>query len=287
MGVLVIAGTTASGKSSLAVRLAEEHGAVIVSADAMTVYRGLDVGTAKPSLTERNRVKHFGIDLRDIDEEFDVDAFVRMVDSTISNHPNVIVVGGTTFWLSALLRPLAELPAGSPELREQLASQDDPHDALTKIDPETAARLHPNDRVRIVRALEVHVLTGKTQTQLHAEGSNRAPLDAEVVFLDSTDWVSRINERTAAMVGEGYVEEVERVLNEGWSIGCKPLRSFAYRHLVEHCQGDLSLDEAIRRTARDTRHYSKKQRTWARNLDWKPSDLAMIDEATKAAFKEA
>jgi tRNA dimethylallyltransferase len=284
MGVLVIAGTTASGKSSLAMRLAMEHNAVIVSADAMTVYRGLDIGTAKPSVAERQQVQHFGIDVRDINEEFDVDGFIATVDTTIESHEHVIIVGGTTFWLSALLRPMASLPRSSPELRAELASQDNPHAALVEIDPETAARLHPNDQVRVIRALEVFALTGMTQTELHATGPSRAPLEASTIFLSRDDWVERINQRTQAMVGEGYVDEVRGIIEAGWSPSEKPLRSFAYRHMVEHCHGDLLLDEAIRRTARDTRHYAKKQRTWARNLKWTPSGPSDIDMAVKKAF---
>ncbi len=284
MGVLLIAGTTASGKSRLAIELAIRHEAVIISADAMTVYRGLDIGTAKPSLADRAGIDHFGIDVRNIDEEFDVDCFVGLVDSTIEQHEHVIVVGGTTFWLSALLKPLAALPAGSPELRAALGNDADPHSRLAEIDPDTAARLHPNDRVRVIRALEVYEITGKTQTELHAEGPRREPLNARTVFLDRADWVEAINERTMKMVEEGYVQEVEGILNAGWSPEEKPLRSFAYRHLVEHCQGDLQLDEAIRRTARDTRHYAKKQRTWARNLGWEVSHPNDIDSAVKQAF---
>jgi tRNA dimethylallyltransferase len=285
MGVLVISGTTASGKSSLALQLALEFDAVIVSADAMTVYRGLDIGTAKPTHEEREMVEHFGIDIRDIDQDFDVDAFTQTVDSAIEEHDRVIIVGGTTFWLSALLRPLADLPAGSLELRKKLGEQEDPHRALAEIDPATAARLHPNDRVRIVRALEVFELTGKTQTELHEAGPRRAPLESACVFLDREDWVERIDARTQEMVSAGYVEEVQGILNAGWSPQAKPLRSFAYRHMVEHCQGDLAIEEAVRRTARDTRHYAKKQRTWARNLGWTASSDHDVERALKTAFK--
>ena len=267
MAVLLLGGTTASGKSALAVELAVEHGAAIVSADAMTIYRGLSVGTAKPTIAERKGVPHFGIDIRDPDEAFDVAEFVDMVGEVVAAHPHTIVVGGTTFWLSALVRPLADLPPASVEVRERLAQLADPHDALARIDPEAARRLHPNDRVRIVRALEVHAITGRTQTAIHRDGARGPALNAAVAWMDRDDVYDRINARTSAMVESGYIEEVREALRRGYG-NSKPLKSFAYRHIAEHVSGGLPREEAIRRTARDTRHYAKKQRTWARNLGW-------------------
>ncbi len=285
MAVLVIAGTTASGKSSLSMQIAQDYDAVIVSADAMTVYRGLDIGTAKPSRQDRKAVPHFGIDERNIDEDFDVSCFVEMVDKAIEENPHVIIAGGTTFWLSALVRPLADLPPANPEVRDALGQLDDPHRVLSEIDPETAGRLHPNDRVRVIRALEVYEVTGRTQTQLHADGPKRAPLGAHVIFMDRDDNHERIDARLNEMLDAGYVKEVQAILSAGWKPEAKPLKSFAYRHMVEHCVGDLALEEAIRRTARDTRHYAKKQRTWARNLGWTAMGLEDALNAARSAFE--
>ena len=285
MSVLLIAGTTASGKSSLALQIAQEFRAVIVSADAMTVYRGLDIGTAKPTQAERESVPHFGIDERNIDEDFDVSCFVDMVDKTIEEQERVIIAGGTTFWLSALLRPLAELPPANPDVRNALNQLDDPHRVLSEVDPATASRLHPNDRVRVIRALEVFEVTGRTQTQLHADGPKRPPISAEVVFLDRPDSHERIENRLGQMLESGYVGEVQGILAAGWQASAKPLKSFAYRHMVEHCVEGLPLDEAIRRTARDTRHYAKKQRTWARNLGWEAMGADDALNVARKAFK--
>jgi tRNA dimethylallyltransferase len=261
MGTLVIGGTTASGKSSLAIELAQLYKAVIISADAMTVYRGLDVGTAKPSAKELESVPHLGIDIRNIDQECDVSSFCSLVDEAKKEHENLIIVGGTTFWLSALVRPLANLPASVPSIRNQLAELEDPHTALLEVDPDAAARLHPNDRVRIVRALEVHTLSGKTQTQLHAEGAEYQPIDAEIAWLDHSDLAERIHLRVLEMVKDGYVKEVSTVLGAGWSPNSKPLRSFSYKHMFDHLNGDVDIEEALRRTERDTRYFAKKQRT--------------------------
>ena len=284
MPVLLLGGTTASGKSSLAVELAKEHDAVIVSADAMTIYRGLSVGTAKPDAKELAAVRHFGIDIREPQEDFDVSHFVDLVRETVATHARVIVAGGTTFWLSALVRPLAALPPSDPTVRAELESVGNVHALLESVDREAAERIHPNDRVRIIRALEVHALTGKTQTELHRLGPRMGPLDATVVWLDREDIYERINLRTSRMFAEGYIDEVEALLSAGVPATVKPLRSFAYRHVVEHIVDGLSLEEAERRTARDTRHYAKKQRTWARNLNWTSTSEDSIKSISKHLF---
>ena len=284
MGVLLLGGTTASGKSDLAVRLALRHGAVIVSADAMTVYRSLSVGTAKPTIAERKGVPHFGIDILEPDQIFDVSEFVVLVDEVIEKHSNVIIVGGTTFWLSSLVRPLANLPPSDPKVRADLETLADPHKMLAGIDPCAAERLHPNDRVRIVRALEVHALTGRTQTELHRDGPRRRPIDAAIAWMDRPDVYERINQRVETMAKSGYLEETRAVLERGFSTRIRPLRSFAYCSIVQHLGGEIELQEALRRTARDTRHYAKKQRTWARNLGWIDSTEEEINELCNDFF---
>ena len=188
----------------------------------------------------------------------------------------MMVVGGTPFYLQALVRPLAELPPPDPVVRARLDALDDPHARLAEVDPEAAARLHPNDRVRVVRALEVHALTGRSQSALHAEGPGRAAVEAVVAWLDGDDVNERIEARLGDMVARGYVEETRGILEAGWSPELKPLRSFSYRHLVEHLRGELDLDEALRRTSRDTRRFSRKQRTWARGLGWEARSVEEV-----------
>lgn len=282
--VLLLGGVTAAGKSALAQELAETWGAALVSADAMTVYRGLDVGTAKPSLEERARVPTYGIDVCDLDEAFDVAAFLATVAEARAAHERVIVVGGTPFYLQALVRPMADLPPPDPAVRAELEALEDPHGRLAAVDPEAAARLHPNDRVRIVRALEVHALTGRTQTELHAEGPAEPPVPARIAWLDREDLAERIGRRLEEMVARGYVAETRGILAAGWSRELKPLRSFSYRHLVAHVLDGLDLDEALRRTARDTRRFSRKQRTWARGLGWSETSPEAVRRLAETLF---
>lgn len=284
MAVLLLAGTTASGKSSLAIELAAQHGAVVLSADAMTIYRRLSVGTAKPTEAEMQGVPHYGIDIRDPEEPFDVSNFVDLANHVVEHNPRVIIAGGTTFWLSALVRPLAALPPSQPEVRARFEALEDPHGQLTRVDPEAAARLHPNDRIRVVRALEVHALSGLSQTDLHRKGPRHKALECETVWMDRDDVYERINGRVEQMLSGAYLSEIKELLDEGLSHEIKPFRSFAYRHMIEHLQGTLELAEAARRTARDTRHYAKKQRTWARNLGWSASEVEAIKLKAKLLF---
>ena len=184
--VMILGGPTAAGKSGLALTLAERFDAVIVSADAMTVYRGLDIGTAKPTPEERSRHPHACIDVRSLHEHFDVTDFLSAVHHAQSTAERVIVVGGTPFYLQALVRPMAKLPPADQNIRRELETVQNLHAALAEIDPLTAKRLHANDHVRIIRALEVHAITGRTMTELHAAGPQRAPVDATIVWLDRT-----------------------------------------------------------------------------------------------------
>jgi len=285
MSVLLLGGPTAAGKSDLAVELALEHGAAVVSADAMTVYRGLDVGTAKPPADVLERVPHACVDVRDLHESFDVTDFVAAVDAAVERHGRVVVVGGTPFYLQALVRPLADLPPGDQTVRARFEALEDPHVLLTEVDPPSARRLHPNDRVRVVRALEVHALSGKTLTELHEAGPRRPPLAAAVAWLDRSDLRDRIDLRLQHMREQGYVEETGWALQQEGGRDARALRSFAYRHLVHHVDGQLGLDEAIRLTARDTWRFARKQRTWARGLGWSPVSLDVARQRAAEALK--
>jgi len=274
--VFILSGPTAAGKTALALSLADEFDAHIVSADAMTVYRGLDVGTAKPSPAMRQRHPHSCVDIRELSEEFSVADFCASFDAACRAHSRVLVVGGTPFYLSALLRPLADLPPANPEVRAAIEARGDLHATLSQIDPASAARLHPNDTVRLVRALEVHAITGQSLTALHAAGTARAPLEAPVAWMDRTDLRERIGARLTQMFENGYVEEVRNLVALGADLQARPLRSFAYRHLIDLVQGIIDRDEAMRRTERDTWRFARKQRAWARSMGWTPQTL---DEA--------
>ena len=280
--VLVLAGPTAAGKTAAAIEVARRFGAVVLSADAMQVYRGMDVGTGKASAEERAEVPHYGLDLVDPDESFDAAAFVALADRVRTDHDRVVVAGGTSLYLQALIRGLVATPPVDPALRAELEALPDLHRALSEVDPALAARLHPNDRVRLVRGLEVFRATGQRLSELqdrHAREPDRVP--AVGVWLDRDDLDERIDRRVGAMLAGGYVDEVRRLLDRGYARTLKPMQSLGYRHLCDHVLDGLALDEARRRTIRDTRRFARKQRTWMRTLGFPRRDdvLAAASEA--------
>jgi len=285
--VLVIGGPTAAGKTAVALQIARQWPDVaLVSADAMQVYRGMDIGTAKPDLATRQAFPHACMDVRDPDQDFNVADFLAAVQEVRRAHRHVLVVGGTPFWLAALVRPMADLPASDPAVRARLEALPDPHAALSQVDPVAAARLHPNDRVRVIRALEIHALSGRSQTDLWAEGPVEPPIPCQMLWLDRDGLRARIGLRLEGMMQAGYLEELKGLLAAGYSAANKPMRSLGYRHLSEHLSGQFSLDEALRRTERDTWRLARKQRTWARGMGWEATDSAGVMASVRRIFGE-
>ncbi|MEN0064494.1 MAG: tRNA (adenosine(37)-N6)-dimethylallyltransferase MiaA [Myxococcota bacterium] len=283
-GVLVLAGPTSAGKTAVALAVAERFGAVVLSADAMQVYRRLDIGTGKATSAERARVPHEGLDLVEPDEPFSAGDFVTLGDRVIGAHARVIVAGGTSLYLRSLLRGLVRTPPVDPELRAELEARDDLHAALQSIDPPLAKRLHPADRVRLIRGIEVFRLSGRRLSDLHAEHACAPDRIAHrALWLDRDDLYERIDARVIGMVEAGWVAEVQAVLDAGFAPTLKPLQSLGYRHLCAHLLEGLPLDETIRRTQRDTRHFSRKQRTWMRGLGYP----RLVDDPLDTALKWA
>jgi tRNA dimethylallyltransferase len=274
--LLVIVGPTASGKTEVALRLAEQFGAEIVSADSVQVYRGLDIGSAKPTPAERARVPHHLIDVADPDEQFDAAAFRRLAAAAIEDiagrGKRAVVAGGTGLYIRALLGGLAPSPPRDPERRRRLMleAKREGREALWSrleaLDPETAARIHPRDLVRVVRALEVIESSGRTLSALlaeHAFGERRYPYTKIGLRVARGELYRRIDARVAAMLSGGWLTEV-RALLERYGPEAAALQSLGYRQLVAHLRGDLSLEEAQGLIARETRRYAKRQLVWFR-----------------------
>ncbi|MCB9683763.1 MAG: tRNA (adenosine(37)-N6)-dimethylallyltransferase MiaA [Alphaproteobacteria bacterium] len=284
--MLILAGPTAAGKTATAVEVARRFDAVIVSADAMQVYRGMDVGTAKVTPEEQAGVPHFGIDVVDPRDPFDAAAFVALAEAVLATHPRVVVAGGTSLYLRSLVRGLVPTPPVDPALREELEAIEDLHGELRRVDPELAERLHPNDRVRLVRGLEVFRQTGERMSELQRAHAAAPDRHAHVgLWLDRPDLFERIDRRVESMMAAGYLDEVRRLLDDGVGRDLKPMQSLGYRHLCDHLLDGLPLDEAVRRTARDTRHFARKQRTWMRQLGYPRVEPPHLDEALRAAAR--
>ena len=268
MGVLIIAGPTSVGKSSLALKVAETYDAVILSADAMTVYKGLDIGTAKPSNEEQQRVPHYGIDLCKIDEEFSVIDFIELYEKVVQEHERVILVGGTHFYINTLIAPIPDIPLGQPEIRARLEKEDNLYQKLQTVDPIFAKNVHPNNKRKIIRALEVFEVSGIPLSVHHKKEPARKPIQATCMWLERDDIRERIAMRIQQMVAHGYWEECERIIDEGWSLHEKPLISFSYRYMLSCLQENGEKEEALEKTRLGTWKLVRKQRTWGKHLGW-------------------
>jgi tRNA dimethylallyltransferase len=266
-----IVGPTGAGKSALALALAERHDAWIVSADSRQIYRGFDIGTAKPSVAERARAPHEGIDIADPTERWSAARWAKDAEQWIARATSagqaVVVVGGTGLWMQALVRPLADEPPMDPErraaVREELAVLDTAalRARVEQLDP---ARAHLG-RTQLLRAAELALVTGRRLSDLHAEHGTRPPRPARWLVVDpgpSLD--ARLDARRAEMVIAGWVHEVEELAQ--WIPGdAAAWNASGYREIREVVRGERTLDAALDGVRLRTRQYAKRQRTWFRN----------------------
>jgi tRNA dimethylallyltransferase len=275
--LIAVVGPTASGKSAVGMALAREHAGEIVSCDSLQVYRGFDVGAAKPSLEDRREIAHHLIDVVEPEERFSAAEYARLARAAITAiHGRgrlPLVVGGTGLYLRALLQGLFEGPARDDALRARLAELVERfgigrlHRLLSHIDRDAAARIHPHDPVRIVRALEVFFLTGRPISSHHkAAAAEAVSYDALVIGLAPSRSALRIavERRARGMWEGGLLEEVRRLLGRPLGGALLPLGAIGYRQAVQVVRGTLSQEEAHTDLVRETMRYAKRQMTWFR-----------------------
>ena len=272
--LLVLSGPTASGKTALALSLGAALPLEIINADSLQVYRGMDIGTAKPTLSERSGVAHHLIDVADPDEEYNAGRFVaeaeRAVRGIRGRGKFPLVAGGTGMYIRALLRGLDDLPSDAG-VRARLARRWEEEGGpalfaeLRSVDPDSAESLHPSDRVRVLRALEVAAVAGVPPSRLKgrwAEGGGKFRTLFLVLSVDRDEMYRRIDARVEDMFRKGLIDEVRGLLSNGYAPELKPMKALGYRHVVSHLAGGEPLPEAVARMKRDTRRYAKRQMTW-------------------------
>ena len=302
--ILVISGPTASGKTALAVELALRHSGEVVSADSMQIYRRMDIGTAKPTREEMRGVPHHMLDVADPEEDFSVARYVELaaacVDGILARGKLPIVAGGTGLYIDSLLsgRTFARFDPDSPlrrKLEGELARRGGAAllEELARVDPDTAARLHPNDGKRIVRALEVYRSTGTTLTEHNAMTRSLPPrydaLTLTLAFQRREDMWARIDRRVDQMMAGGLVDEVRALLDSGVPDRCTAMQAIGYKEMAAALRGDGDTDRAAEEIKLRSRQYAKRQLTWfrrngdARWIRWetRPNFAAALQTSTE------
>lgn len=294
--IVIIVGPTGVGKSAVAVRLALKFGGEIINADAMQVYRHLDIGTAKPTPEERQGVPHHLMDIVNPDEDFNASLFAGIAGEKIREITErgraVFVAGGTGLYIKALTKGLFKGPGADPELRRQYRERAEQfgiaalHRELREKDPEAARRIHPNDTVRIIRALEIFDKIGESITgKQDAHGFSDEPYTVLKIGLaiDREELYDRINRRCRDMILRGLVREVEALLRMGYSEELKPMQALGYKQIVRLLRGQCDLEAALEDMMKETRRYAKRQLTWFRAdrlIEWHhPDELKAIEES--------
>ena len=272
--LICIAGPTASGKTALSIALAKELHAEIVSCDSMQVYKRMDIGTAKPTLEEREGILHHMLDVAEPDEDFSVSRYCHMaspiVDEILSRGKTAIVVGGTGLYMDSLIKGNDFAPFPSTGMREKLEAQpiEEVYAQLQSVDPEAAARLHLSDKKRIIRAMEVYLETGETITEHNRRTQAIPPKYRPVWFAledeDRQDLYNRIDRRVNIMLEQGLIDEIQSLLDSGISAKCTAMQAIGYKEFVAALEGRISIAEAAAQVQQASRHYAKRQLTWFR-----------------------
>jgi tRNA dimethylallyltransferase len=295
--ILVILGPTASGKTDLALHLARRSGAQILSLDSMQVYRGMDIGTAKPTPAERAQIPHHLIDVVNPDETFTVARFVELADQVIADAKSLnmplIATGGTPLYYKVLFEGLFEGPPADEGLRARLRELggEELHRRLRQVDPQAAQRIHANDKKRLIRALEVHELTGRPissfQTEWAGAADGATTRHAATWFglhWDKEALNRRINARVRSMLAAGWLEETRALLDRYTTLSPTAAEATGYHELMQHLRGEISLDEATERIKIATRQLARRQMKWFRrfpNVKWLSGDIPVAETAER------
>ncbi len=298
--ITIILGPTAVGKTRFSIMIAKRINAEIINADSMQIYKYMNIGTAKPTLEEQNEVKHHLIDIINPDDYFNVKIFTELAVQKIEEIKNKkkypIIVGGTGLYIKGLLYGIFDTPTRNIRIRKQLKEDiqkyglEYVHNILNKIDPETAIRIHPNDEKRIIRALEIFKLTGKSFTELQKEQQLQFKPAYNYKLIGLTDdrktVYNRIEDRCDDMIDKGFIEEVKSLREMGYKSTLQSMQAIGYSHINRYLEGELNYDEMIRLFKRDSRRYAKRQWTlfnsinnvmWIK-VDWNKNVNFYIDE---------
>lgn len=291
-------GPTASGKTAYAMALYDKYPIDIISVDSALIYRGMDIGSAKPTKEEQLKYPHKLIDICDPAESYSAanfrhDAIVE-IEKSLSNGRTPLLVGGTMLYFKALIEGLSPLPAANSDIRDQIEEKANRlgwqaiHEELKKVDPVSAQRIHPNDPQRLNRALEVYLITGKSLTELTKESGDALPyniMQLAIMPEDRAELHQRIEQRFLQMLDQGFEDEVKKLMQRSdLHLNLPSIRCVGYRQMWEYLNGDTSYDEMVFKGICATRQLAKRQITWLRG--WKQSIIWLNNDNIDSVLKQ-
>ena len=302
--LIVIGGPTASGKTAASVRLCQKIGGSVISSDSMQIYRGMDIGTAKPFPEEMGGIEHHLLSIADPGEKYSAAAYrelaIEAINCVYAAGRQPVVCGGTGLYIDALTKPMSfaehtaneELRAELTALSETMVGKLQLHNMLREIDPESAERLHINDVRRVIRAIEVYRMTGRTITE-QAQLDKQREGDFDVIMF-ALSWprevlYDRINRRVDEMIKLGLVNEVKSLLSNGLAKGSTAMQALGYKEIVQALDGEISMEEAVDAIKQGSRHYAKRQLTWFRRderVHWIEAPGKTLDQIVDEMIKE-
>lgn len=292
--LLVIIGPTAVGKTKLSIELAKRFNGEIISGDSMQIYRGMDIGTAKIRKEEMEGIPHHLIDIKEPNENFSVAEFQQLVRSTIQEIADrghlPIIAGGTGLYIQSVIYDYQFSDvSGDEDFRRELEQKakeigpDALHQELIKVDPQSASDIHPNNVRRVIRALEIYHLAGKTRNEFDNTANKEEIYQTAIVGLtmDRDKLYERINARVDLMMEDGLLEEVNRLYQQGLR-DCQAIQAIGYKEIYQYLDGDLPLEEAVDKLKQNSRRYAKRQLTWFRNkMEVKWFDITNVNNLSK------
>jgi len=282
--IIAVCGPTASGKTALSIEIAKKFNGEIVSCDSMQIYKGMDIGTAKPDENERQGIVHHMIDVVNPDEKYNVVSFKKdaeiAIDDILKRNKLPVLVGGTGLYMDSVLNNVGFSEAETDSVvRERLTKlweekgSEYIHLMLSEIDPESAEKIHPNNVRRVVRALEIYETTGKTMTQANEESKQNAKYDSLILGLmwEREELYERINKRVDIMIESGLEAEVKKLINSGIDKSQTSMQAIGYKEFIEYFDGNISLNDAVEKIKQESRRYAKRQMTWLKRnekINW-------------------
>lgn len=286
--VLLLFGPTASGKTNLSIDLSQKINAEIISADSMQVYRFMDIGTAKPTISQREKIPHYLIDIVNPDESWTVADFIEKANECILDIEKrdklPLIVGGTGLYLNAFINGFAlPIVPRNEEIRNKLSSIESSklHEKLESVDAQSAERINKNDKKRLIRALEVYELTGSPISKLQKKNRNKS-LKLICINLDREKLYKKINERVDKMLSKGLIDEVKSLLKKGYGENLQSMQALGYKEVISYLKNNLSHDEMVELIKKRTRNFARRQLTWFRRFQ----DAEWIDLENNSNFAQ-